>query len=127
MENKNVTEFLRKELLRPRPELNDNNLSSLGWKKGMYFEDKFTIAECSYPNKTISFSSYWFSNPSKALIKEVILHEIAHAIDDTINEPDKYNLPPHNKKWRSIAKMLGCTYGAKIPVKKLFFGKSILL
>ena len=127
MENKFANNFLRKELLRPREELNDNNLFSLGWKKGEDLDnDKTTLAECCFESKTISFSKNWFRNPSKELAKEIILHEIAHAIDDILNAPDKNKMPPHNRKWRAIAKKLGCKFGARVPVKKTIFGKTII-
>lgn len=122
--HKEAKAFVRKELLRPREELENQSLMTLGWKLAPDFEDEKTIGLCSFEDKTISFSVYWMQNPSEAFFKEVILHEIAHAIADTI-----YNLdgaPPHNNTWRYIAKKLGCKYGARVPAKKTFLGKTII-
>lgn len=116
--------FAIKELLKPREELDFKSLSTLGWKLGKDFEAKTPIGEESKDDKLIQFSSYWMKNPSEEFYKEIILHEIAHAITDTIM--DTSNMPHHNNSWRYIAKKLGCKYGAKVPCKKTIFGKSII-
>lgn len=121
--------FISKELLRPREELDNKSLADFGWRKGDCFnsEDNTIIALSNSRKKTLTFSNYWFKNPSRSFIKEIVLHEIAHAIVDTSYKGKKLkDCPPHNNIWRYTAKKLGCKYGAKIPVKKTIFGKSIL-
>ena len=122
--HKEAKAFARKELLRPREELDNKSLSTLGWHLAPDFEDKETIGLCDPENKTLSFSLYWMKNPSESFYKEIILHEIAHAITDYIY--DVLDAPPHNNSWRYIAKKLGCKFGARVPAYKTLFGKSII-
>ena len=70
--------FISKELLRPREELDNKSLADFGWRKGDCFnsEDDTNIALSNSRKKTLTFSNYWFKNPSRSFIKEIVLHVI---------------------------------------------------
>lgn len=121
--HKNAKSFFRRELLKPRKELRGKNLYSLGWHLGREFDDSDTLGLCDDAKKEITFSKYWFKNPSHNFYREVILHEIAHAMVFILHKDIDFN---HGNKWRYLSKKLGCRYGAKLPVKKNIFGKSII-
>ena len=78
-----------------------NKLSEHGLTlKGWYFEFNRSIkaiGKCNYAKKRIYFSENWLHLPEKE-IKDVILHEIAHAL--TPGEG-------HGKKWKKMCLLIG--------------------
>jgi predicted SprT family Zn-dependent metalloprotease len=78
---------------------------------------KVRFGACNYRVKIISLSKHLTELNSKDIVKNTILHEIAHALVGKGNN--------HNKTWKATAKSIGCSaercYSAKtvnIPPKK---------
>lgn len=57
---------------------------------------------CKYDKKTIELSQFFIENSTKAEVKNVVLHELAHAITG----PHVQN--PHGEEWKTAAKNIGC-------------------
>ena len=83
-------------------------------KHGVYplFHFKFSNAKtilgcCNYENPndlTLTLSREFVENSSRAKVKEVALHELAHCLDYMIR-----GRSAHDAFWRSIAIELGCS------------------
>lgn len=74
---------------------------------------KTTLGFCNYTKKTISISVPYLKNNPKRLVRNTILHEIAHALTDS----------GHDRKWRLKCKEIGwfnpsrLNYEASVPGK----------
>jgi predicted SprT family Zn-dependent metalloprotease len=86
------TILLARELME-RHKLND-------WKL-KFDESKSHIGLCRYSEKTIYLSYPYVEINEEKIIRNTILHEIAHALAGSRNG--------HNRIWRTIAKSIGCT------------------
>ena len=86
--------------------LKKHGLSYQGWQfKFNRAKTKFGI--CDYGNKIIFLSRYYVLLNSRYLVKDTVLHEIAHAIlgPDFYDEETK----GHNMVWQALAKVLGAS------------------
>lgn len=83
-------------------ELIDHHLKHSGWSFS-FDRSKQRMGCTDFRTKTISASKYLFSIPENAnenLVKDTILHEIAHAVVGQHHG--------HDRIWQSAAKVLGC-------------------
>ncbi len=62
---------------------------------------------CHYQNKTLSFSQYLFATLPMQTMKEVVLHEVAHALAGPGHG--------HNQVWKAHAIRLGAPPEARLP------------
>ena len=74
-----------------------------GWKF-VYSESRTIMGECKYSTKTISVSSLTAAHSTAEEIRQLMLHEIAHAFTFGDN---------HGKRWEKKARELGYTGGSK--------------
>jgi predicted SprT family Zn-dependent metalloprotease len=72
------------------------------------------LAQCIYSTKTIEFSKYFLELNSKKLIKDVILHELSHALCDASCG--------HDETWKSKCIELGANPTRLIENVKLMPG-----
>lgn len=82
--------------------------NELGYTFG-FMDEKKTLGYCHYINKTIELSRPICENNFDKLdteIKDIILHEIAHAFCVAIYGRRKGG--GHDKKWKQIARGIGC-------------------
>lgn len=76
------------------------NLSDKGWK--FYFNDnRSRLGVCKEYDKSIELSIWHCNNSPFAEVKNILLHEIAHAIVGCRHQ--------HNSVWRNKAIQIGCT------------------
>ena len=71
-----------------------------GWKL-KFDESRSHLGLCKYSEKTIYLSILYTEINDNKVIRNTILHEIAHALAGSRNG--------HNRIWRTIAKSIGCT------------------
>lgn len=83
-----------------------------------YDNAKRRMGQCNYKTKTISLSRAGTEIRELAEVRNTILHEIAHALDPKSRG--------HGKKWKQIAKSIGCTgercYTGNIHVEGKYIG-----
>lgn len=78
------------------------NLKDIGWTLGPFKKSVNTLGVCNNGNKTISLSKPFTLAFGLEIMKDVILHELAHAIEFII-----FGTSSHGKIWKSIALQLG--------------------
>tara|TARA_R100000656_G_C3921707_1_gene123011 strand:+ start:79 stop:573 length:495 start_codon:yes stop_codon:yes gene_type:complete len=71
-----------------------------GWKL-KFDESKSHLGQCRYSEKSIYLSILYTEINNYKIIRNVILHEIAHALAGSGHG--------HNRIWRTIARSIGCT------------------
>ncbi len=74
---------------------------------------KTRLGSCNYGKKNISISKHFLPSLKPNQLKDLILHEVAHALSGHGNW--------HNNKWKEKAKQIGCSSIArtsKIAVEK---------
>jgi predicted SprT family Zn-dependent metalloprotease len=76
-----------------------------GWTNG-----KMIVGLCKYEIKTITLSKYWIKYLSENEVKNLILHEIAHALVGFENY--------HNITWKQKAIEIGCDGEVKYDIRK---------
>ena len=79
--------------------MEEHGLIERGWRF-IFNYLKSTVGQCCYRDKTISFS-YYFMEMSTDKIKDILLHEIAHAL-----------VPigvGHGPEWKQMARSIGCS------------------
>jgi predicted SprT family Zn-dependent metalloprotease len=78
----------------------DNKLHS--WNLG-FLRSKRILGFCNYSKKTISLSIYFCCLNDEAAVRQLLLHEVAHALATSI-----YGSPQgHNSNWKQICRQLG--------------------
>ncbi len=78
------------------------------------------FGNCNYRRKTISLSAELTRLNDEAIVRDTILHEIAHALVP--------RSAGHGEKWKAIARTIGCTaercYGDEVVApKRKYIGK----
>ena len=71
-----------------------------GWKL-KFDESKSHLGQCRYSEKSIYLSYPYVEINDEKIIRNTILHEIAHALAGSGHG--------HNRIWRTIARSIGCT------------------
>ena len=71
-----------------------------GWKL-KFDESKSHLGQCRYSEKSIYLSYPYVEINDEKIIRNTILHEIAHALAGSGHG--------HNRIWRTIARHIGCT------------------
>jgi predicted SprT family Zn-dependent metalloprotease len=79
------------------------NLTTKGWKV-RFNNRKRAFGLCKSRQKVIELSAFLLPLCTAEQIKDTVLHEIAHAID---NEQRGYS--NHDYVWKNIARSIGCT------------------
>ncbi len=84
-------------------ELQKENWGLTGWKINFSYA-KRTLGHCNCRKKLISISdAYMKSNPFEVM-KDTLLHEIAHAL-----QFEKTGKTNHGREWKKIASTVGCS------------------
>ncbi|WYV99262.1 hypothetical protein KoPa4_00094 [Pseudomonas phage vB_PpuM-KoPa-4] len=60
--------------------LEEYGLRSKGWTGKFNSRTSKRLGQCQYDNKVIELGSFYVENNSEELVKDTILHEIAHAL-----------------------------------------------
>jgi predicted SprT family Zn-dependent metalloprotease len=75
-----------------------------------------TVARCSSGLRRITLSKHYAKLNDEKVVRDIILHEIAHALNHISNPivetplgPAKLHLEPHGAEWKRIARSIGCT------------------
>lgn len=84
-------------------ELKNHNLKGWSFKYDNAF---LRLGVCRYRTKTIGLSSTFVLNNTEEEVRNVILHEIAHAIAGIG--------AGHSRKWRRIATNIGCSFVSRV-------------
>lgn len=92
-----------------RAKLNELGLTSWRFE---FSNTKRQIGVCEYRSKTIKLSQRWAEVLEDAEIKDVILHEIAHALTP--------HDPPHGKAWQAVCRRIGAK------PERVWRGKSLI-
>lgn len=64
-----------------------------------------TLGACNYDRRRISLSRPFAEHNDEPAVRDIILHEIAHAL----TPPEVYGNRPHGHEWRVAAMKLGAT------------------
>jgi len=121
IEAKKLAESLMKEHLTPPEQLTSEKyrFEETLWKF-KFDKSKSRFGVCRYYDKTISMSRRLTELNEEKDVRNVILHEIAHALT-----PGEH----HNRRWQLVAKRIGCdgkrcydSTKVKVPTKK-FLGE----
>ena len=67
----------------------------------VYDSARSRVGQCDFTNKTLSFSRHLVSRGTPEQMREIILHEIAHALAGP--------RCGHGLTWRDIARQIGCS------------------
>ena len=77
------------------------------------------VGTCDNCKKIIRLSESFASKNDESKVKDIILHEIAHALDFSIGGKSK-----HDDSWKAIARQIGCS-GSRVCCHGVFMPKFV--
>jgi predicted SprT family Zn-dependent metalloprotease len=82
--------------------MREHGLTEKGWTLRMTTALTTKAGTCDWRKKRINMNSIYVFSNTESVVRDTVLHEIAHALND-------WSLPFHGPEWRAIAASIGCT------------------
>lgn len=123
LSNPSIKAFIKTELIKTRTELDNQSLKDIGYQirinaaYSLFKTNPNTIAVTLLDKHRIYLNPEYLTN-NLNLIKEIIYHEIAHALLGYIDSTYIYSTKAHSKQWLKLAKQLGCKHKSRIPIEE---------